>query len=106
MADLNARIGLADQSASLKELAAWVDLGVLREDEEDAQFTILEVAEAEGDRKGKSTAVRTAEAVEEPEAVSALQQQQAEQMKIYWKVCRDCLVAVFSHLMIPPYLVH
>lgn len=83
---LASRTGLTEHILVSKELATWVDLGVLREDAEDGQYTLLEIAEERVDRKGKSVAARGTEADEEPEAVSDVQQQQAEQMKVHWKV--------------------
>lgn len=89
--DLVTRVGIVERSAALKALLAWVDRGVLREDTEDVDiqsFRLLErVPEDAGDAPvGMTTAgSRTALAEEEP-AVLTVQQQQAEQMKVYWKV--------------------
>jgi hypothetical protein len=85
--ELCARVQLNDRAAALKALAIWVDKGVLRDAENGGAFVLLEQAEMESAERKKSAAVRSAEAaVEEPAAINAAQQQQAEQMKMYWKV--------------------
>ena len=94
MDDLVARVGTVERSAALKALFAWVDRGVLQETENgDVQcFCLLErVPEDAGAVPvGMTTAgSRTALAEEEP-AVLTVQQQQAEQMKVFWKVRYSC----------------
>ncbi|KAI9465102.1 ubiquitin-protein ligase [Lactarius psammicola] len=94
--DLVARVGTVERSAALKALLAWVDRGVLREETEDMdveRFRLLErVPEDAGAAPvGMTTAgSRTALAEEEP-TVLTVQQQQAEQMKVYWKFIEGML---------------
>ena len=91
MNDLVARVGTVERSAALKALFAWVDRGVLREetDNVDVQcFRLLErVPEDDGAAPvGMTTAGSRPVLAEEEPAVLTVQQQQAEQMKVYWKV--------------------
>jgi len=94
--DLVTRVGPVEQSAALKALFAWVDRGVLREETENADvqcFRLLECVPegASAVPVGMTTAgSRTALAEEEP-AVLTVQQQQAEQMKVFWKFIEGML---------------
>jgi hypothetical protein len=94
--DLVARVGTVERSSALKALFAWVDRGVLREETENVDvqcFRLLErVPEDAGVAPvGMTTAgSRTALAEEEP-AMLTVQQQQAEQMKVFWKVRHSVL---------------
>ena len=113
--DLITSVGSINRSAALKALATWVDHGVLKEDPEN-MFRLLEKAEeGDGDagrglirdarmlglcslycsllapffliRGGKLMVIcYLASAVPENPAISIVQQQQAEQMRVYWKV--------------------
>ena len=91
MNDLILRVGTVERSAALKALFAWVDRGVLREETENGDvqcFRLLEHVPKDvgAAPAGMTTAgSRTALAEEEP-AVLTVQQQQAEQMKVFWKV--------------------
>ena len=93
--DLVVRVGSVDRSAALKALYAWTDRGVLREETDDADeqcFRLLErVPEDSGAGPAGMTAAgsRAVLAEEEP-AMLTVQQQQAEQMKVFWKVRRRC----------------
>ena len=95
MNDLIERVGPLDRSAALKALLAWVDRGVLREESDDAdiqRFCLLESAPTDGNSVpvGMTTAGSRVALSEEQPAVLTVQQQQAEQMKVYWKVrCID-----------------
>lgn len=110
---LIAQVGSSvDRTAALKALLTWVDLGVLKEQTENT-FKLLEVAEtvATGAREPRGGERMffcfvfenifvglllillykmpvTTSAVELPSAPS-VQQQQAEQMRVYWKVRLD-----------------
>jgi len=88
--DLIARVGTIERSAALKALLAWVDRGVLQETEDvDVQrFRLLERApeDAGAAPVGMSTAGSRTALVEEDPAILTVQQQQAEQMKVFWKV--------------------
>jgi len=86
--DLIAGVGSVDRSAALNALLTWVDLGVLKEDTE-GMFRLLEVAEEPS--AGSSHHVRTAPAAIELPPVMNVQQQQAEQMKVYWKFIEGML---------------
>lgn len=96
------RVGSSvDRAAALKALLTWVDLGVLKEEGENT-FSLLEVAETavpgayvRESRAGNDffestshllTAFIVANAAMELPSAPSVQQQQAEQMKIYWKV--------------------
>lgn len=103
--ELIPRVGSVDRNSALKALATWVDMGVLKEDTENS-FRLLEVAE-EASLGTKSSALRSRKKficgafhyadrrlhpdvepiADEPPPVSSVQQQQAEQMRVYWKVC-------------------
>jgi anaphase-promoting complex subunit 2 len=71
---------------------AWVDRGVLREESDGAdvqRFRLLESAPTDGGATvavGMTTAGSRVGLAEEEPAVLTVQQQQAEQMKVYWKV--------------------
>ncbi|OBZ71191.1 Anaphase-promoting complex subunit 2 [Grifola frondosa] len=78
------KIGSIDRSSALKALATWVDLGVLKEDD-NSQYKLLETADASGSGS-RTAAPRPANIMEDAPAVLTVQQQQAEQMKVYWKV--------------------
>lgn len=82
-----------------KALNKWVNLGIIKEEEEGG-FVLLEMQEEGGvkpstSRQGTSAAnplldkpVDTKIAVvEEAPSVMTVEQQQAEQMKVYWRVC-------------------
>jgi anaphase-promoting complex subunit 2 len=89
--ELIARVGSIERPAALKALLAWVDRGVLREENDDAdmqRFRLLESAPTDGGNAHtgmKTTGSRGALTEEQP-TVLTVQQQQAEQMKVYWKV--------------------
>jgi anaphase-promoting complex subunit 2 len=97
-------LGSVDRTAALKALLTWVDMGVLKEDT-DKSFRLLEIAEecapnahASLSRPGADSCLFcishpelncsgcSAPILEELPSVSVAQQQQAEQMKVYWKV--------------------
>ncbi|KAF7986975.1 hypothetical protein HWV62_33 [Athelia sp. TMB] len=86
--DLIPRVGSVDRSSALKALETWVDLGVLKEDVENS-FRLLEIAE-EATPGARAGAVRQV-AAEEPPPVVSVQQQQAEQMRVYWKFIEGML---------------
>ena len=83
VSELMEKVGLTDKAAATKALVTWVDLGVLGEDTAD-QYRLLKTAEPLG---SKSAGKAPAAAVEELPPVVTVQQQQAEQMKVFWKVC-------------------
>ena len=92
MNDLITRVGPVERSAALKALLAWVDRGVLREESDGAdvqRFRLLESTPtgASAMPVGMTTAGSRAALAEEQQTVLSVQQQQAEQMKVYWKVC-------------------
>ena len=100
--DLIARVGAVDRSSALKALTTWIDQGVLKEDR-DGHYRLLEIAEESAPRAGASrhgahfrmglksdvadARIAVGTLMEEVPAVLAVQQQQAEQMKVFWKVC-------------------
>ncbi|KAG6841615.1 hypothetical protein C0991_009040 [Blastosporella zonata] len=85
--DLIAGVGSVDRGSALNALLTWVDRGVLKEDTE-GTFRLLEVAEEAS--PGPSSHVRAPAAPEVP-PVTSIQQQQAEQMKVYWKFIEGML---------------
>ena len=91
MNDVVARVGPIERSAALKALFAWVDRGVLREETEKAGvqcFRLLECVpeDASASPVGMTAAGSRTVLAEEETAVLTVQQQQAEQMKVFWKV--------------------
>ncbi|KAG1748586.1 hypothetical protein EDB19DRAFT_2022764 [Suillus lakei] len=79
--ELVLRSGSVNRNAAVKALATWVDMHVLKEDSEGV-FRLLSVAE--GHAPGSRLQAPKPEAGELPPVMS-VQQQQAEQMKMYWK---------------------
>lgn len=102
MEELMFKVGSSvDKTAALRALLTWVDLGVLKEEASNT-FKLLEVAEAAvaGDREqraGKNllgiisfislSNLPVTNAALSFTSAPSIQQQQAEQMKVYWKVC-------------------
>ncbi|KAA1469713.1 hypothetical protein DENSPDRAFT_864325 [Dentipellis sp. KUC8613] len=84
--DLVSRVGNVDRTAALKALLTWVDQGVLKEDGEE-QYRLLE--EADLSDSGRHGVPRVK--VEEQPTVLSVQQQQAEQMKVFWKFIEGML---------------
>ena len=89
--DLVERVGPIERPAALKALLAWVDRGVLREENDGAgsqRFRLLESAPTDVGAvpAGMTAAGSRVVLTEEQPAVLTVQQQQAEQMKVYWKV--------------------
>lgn len=91
--ELVLRSGSVNRNAAVKALATWVDMHVLKEDSEGV-FRLLSVTE--GPTPGsRPQAPKPAEAGELPPVMS-VQQQQAEQMKIYWKFIEGMLTNLGS----------
>ncbi|KAF9066458.1 hypothetical protein BDP27DRAFT_1449691 [Rhodocollybia butyracea] len=87
MDDLIAKVGSSvDKAAALKALLTWVDMGILKEEGENT-FKLLEVAETSTPREARTVSNA---AMELPSAPS-VQQQQAEQMRVYWKFIEGML---------------
>lgn len=84
VAELMEKVGLTDTVVATKALVTWVDLGVLRE-EEPGQYILLKTADPLGSTS-KNTGKAPAAAVEDLPPVVTVQQQQAEQMRVFWKV--------------------
>ncbi|KAH9011082.1 hypothetical protein EDB85DRAFT_1879032, partial [Lactarius pseudohatsudake] len=83
-------------SAVLKALLAWVDRGVLREETEDVDVQRCRLLKRVPDDVGAGpvgimTAGSRMALVEEEPAMLTVQQQQAEQMKVYWKFIEGTL---------------
>ncbi|KAF8133687.1 hypothetical protein EV363DRAFT_1566343 [Boletus edulis] len=89
--ELASRVGTVSRSAALKSLATWVDIRVLKEDGEHV-FKLLSVAEEA--IPGTKTAIK--QATDELPPVMSVQQQQAEQMKVYWKFIEGMLTNLGS----------
>ncbi|KAJ7684510.1 hypothetical protein DFH06DRAFT_9398 [Mycena polygramma] len=88
MDELIEGVGAVDRTAALKALITWIDLGVLKEDEENT-FRLLEVTE-------EASGPRAAPAAVEAPTVTAAQQQQADQMRLYWKFIEGMLTNLGS----------
>jgi anaphase-promoting complex subunit 2 len=89
--DLIERVGPIERPVALKALLAWVDRGVLREENDEAdiqRFRLLESAPTDVGSVpvGMTTAGSRVALTEEQPTVLTVQQQQADQMKVYWKV--------------------
>ncbi|KAH9922867.1 uncharacterized protein BXZ73DRAFT_91578 [Epithele typhae] len=80
------------QPAVLKGVGTWVDLGVLKEDEVNL-YRLLEIAEDSPEGPKPTTRTMTAE---EAPTVMTVQEQQAEQMKVYWKFVEGMLTNLGS----------
>lgn len=83
VAELMEKVGLTDKVVATKALVTWVDLGVLREDEP-GRYILLKTADPLG--SSKNTGKAPASAMDELPPVVTVQQQQAEQMRVFWKV--------------------
>ncbi|KAG5724840.1 Anaphase-promoting complex subunit 2 [Termitomyces sp. T112] len=81
-------VGSVDRSAALNALLTWVDRGILKEDTE-GTFRLLEVAEEPS--VGPSSLARPTPSAPELPPMQSVQQQQAEQMKVYWKFIEGML---------------
>ncbi|PPQ77098.1 hypothetical protein CVT26_004515 [Gymnopilus dilepis] len=93
--DLINAVGAIDRSAAIKALFTWVDYGVIKQQSEDI-FVLLERAEEDslGPERERDIS-RPAPVVEIP-ALSAGQQQQTEQMRVYWKFIEGMLTNLGS----------
>ncbi|KAG2364217.1 hypothetical protein BDR07DRAFT_1355274 [Suillus spraguei] len=90
--ELVLRSGSVNRNAAVKALATWVDMHVLKEDSEGV-FRLLSVAEVP--TPGSRPQAPKPEAEELPPVMS-VQQQQAEQMKVYWKFIEGMLTNLGS----------
>lgn len=105
--DLISRVGSVDRTAAIRAVMTWMDLGVLKEGA-DNQYVLLEVAQESFSSGSKHHPPKPrmfcivvpklwllnapcclAQIIEESPAVLTVQQQQAEQMKVFWKVRYD-----------------
>lgn len=91
--ELVLRSGSVNRNAAVKALATWVDMHVLKEESEGI-FRLLSVAEGPTPG-GRPQALKPAETGELPPVMS-VQQQQAEQMKMYWKFIEGMLTNLGS----------
>jgi anaphase-promoting complex subunit 2 len=86
VSDLITKVGSIERAAAIKALSTWIELGVLKEDTVD-HYRLLKTAETVS-RLTRGAGRQPAAAVEEElPPVLTVQQQQAEQMKVFWKVC-------------------
>ncbi|KAF8965881.1 ubiquitin-protein ligase [Flammula alnicola] len=88
--ELIAAVGSVARSAALKALSTWVDYGVLKEDPENT-FILLERAEEGGSGTRERDPSRLAADVPENPPLMNVQEQQAEQMRVYWKFIEGML---------------
>lgn len=84
--ELIERVGTVTRSAALKALGTWVDMRLLKEDSENV-FRLLSVAEDVTEVAPPKLAVGG----EDLPPVISVQQQQAEQMRVYWKFIEGML---------------
>jgi anaphase-promoting complex subunit 2 len=94
--DLIERVGPIERPVALRALLAWVDRGVLREENDEANmqcFRLLEIAPTDVGSVpvGMTTTGSRVALTEEQPTVLTVQQQQAEQMKVYWKFVEGML---------------
>ncbi|OCH91244.1 hypothetical protein OBBRIDRAFT_887137 [Obba rivulosa] len=87
--ELTTRVRSIDRISAAKALATWVDMGVLKAGG-DSVYRLLEVAE-EVPTSSSAAAIQHLPAVEEVPTIMTVQQQQAEQMKVYWKFIEGML---------------
>ncbi|TCD66611.1 hypothetical protein EIP91_001120 [Steccherinum ochraceum] len=87
--ELLAEVGNVDRTAALKAISTWLNLGVLKEVAMD-QYKLLNVAEADVYGSG-SRLPAPAPAEDELPPVVTMQQQQAEQMQVFWKFIEGML---------------
>ncbi|KAH9480869.1 Anaphase-promoting complex subunit 2 [Psilocybe cubensis] len=83
-------VGAVDRSAAIKALSTWVDHGVLKEDPENT-FRLLERAEEPSEAVVRERDLAALPVVEDTPAISVAQQQQADQMRVYWKFIEGML---------------
>ncbi|KAI0045093.1 ubiquitin-protein ligase [Auriscalpium vulgare] len=89
--ELISRVGAVERGVAVKALLTWVDLGVLKE-EEGHTFRLLETADSSGGLRPSGS--RTI--IDEQPTVVTVQQQQAEQMRVYWKFIEGMLTNLGS----------
>jgi anaphase-promoting complex subunit 2 len=100
--DLAARVGMIERSTALKALFAWVDRGVLREETDSVDEQCFRLLELVPEDSGAASMGMTAAGsrpvlTEEEPAMLTVQQQQAEQMKVFWKVRHLCCAGTRTH---------
>ncbi|KAF4617681.1 hypothetical protein D9613_006296 [Agrocybe pediades] len=88
--ELIVAVGSVDKSAAIKALSTWVDHGVLKEDPE-YTFNLLERAEEAGTGGGVTRERDMVPVESEQPTLSVAQQQQADQMRVYWKFIEGML---------------
>ncbi|KAJ8593951.1 hypothetical protein M405DRAFT_809991 [Rhizopogon salebrosus TDB-379] len=93
--ELVLRVGSINKSAAVKALATWVDMHVLKEDSEGV-FRLLSVAEGPTPESRPQVHKPAEEEAGELPPVMSVQQQQAEQMKMYWKFIEGMLTNLGS----------
>ncbi|KAI6044752.1 hypothetical protein EDC04DRAFT_2932165 [Pisolithus marmoratus] len=92
--ELIARVGTVTRSAALKALGTWVGMRLLKEDSENV-FRLLSVAEDVTEDPAPKIGM-TVGLWEELPPVISVQQQQAEQMRVYWKFIEGMLTNLGS----------
>ncbi|EPQ50963.1 Cullin [Gloeophyllum trabeum ATCC 11539] len=89
--ELMAQMQRLDKEHLRKGLNVWVDLGVLKEEGAD-KYRLLEVAEESSKKEGTVSAPKP----KELPAVQTTQQQQAEQMRVFWNYIEGMLTNLGS----------
>lgn len=92
--ELILRVGSVDRTSALKALLAWVDRGVLQEDKDDTFKLLEEVDASQPEPHTRPSGTRTQN--EELLPVLSVQQQQAEQMKVFWRFIEGMLTNLGS----------
>ncbi|GJE99308.1 Anaphase-promoting complex subunit 2 domain-containing protein [Phanerochaete sordida] len=87
--ELVEKVGSIERPQAIKALVTWVELGVLKEDSPD-HYRLLKTAEESGSA-AKSSGKQPTAVVEELPPVVTVQQQQAEQMRVFWKFIEGML---------------
>ncbi|TFK52323.1 ubiquitin-protein ligase [Heliocybe sulcata] len=88
--ELIAQMGRIDRPSVSKGLLVLVDLGILKEEETD-NYRLLEIAEEPSSEPGAVPASRSAISMDELPGAQTAQQQQAEQVRMYWKFIEGML---------------
>ncbi|TFK26875.1 ubiquitin-protein ligase [Coprinopsis marcescibilis] len=88
--DLLASLGNVDRASVVKALATWVNMGVLKEAEENV-FVLLEVAEEIDENAVVASSAPLPAAGQAMAPIQTSQQQQAEKMRVYWKFIEGML---------------
>lgn len=85
--EIIARVSKVDRAMIIRALGTWLDHGVVK-DEGQETFRLLNVSDA---ANGTSQPASRPAIVDEPPPIMTVQQQQAEQMQVFWKFIEGML---------------